>query len=202
MIRNCRQRVRRGILGLSFAATVATCLAAEPLERNGVDRDRIQKLAADLRARVNDRTWAGHAYALKREGDRKYRRKDYRGAQQQYREAYPNLPEPYSFVLAADAQLRAVFNWNRARASDSTQCLRNGAFSSDLRTELSQVYSVGLGIADALEDEKLVTSKLFRRAARSEACLWSLTLQSEARPRDECADMEALKSCLGTPLLK
>jgi hypothetical protein len=171
--------------------------AAQPL----VDPERVKSLALEYRQRVKDRPAVAAASALRRAGDEKYLRKDFRGAQSQYREAYPNVPAPYSFVMAADSQLRALLEWNQPNVLDAAQCLRSRPFGADLRRELSQVYSVGLTVASAIDDRAFMASDLYRRAKTAEECLWGLAKSTEASPSEECTDLSRLRACLGDPLL-
>jgi hypothetical protein len=185
------------------AISVCSCVtavdgAAEPR----VDRGRVEALTAEYRLRAKDPSWASPAKALRRAGDDRYLRRDYSGAQQQYRDAYPNLPESYSFVMAADSQLRAVLEWNEPHSANPAQCMRSRTFADDLRTELSQVYSMGMAMADATGDKTFKSSYVYRRAKDSEVCLWNLLKGDEATRKDDCFDLSKLKTCLGDPFLK
>jgi hypothetical protein len=185
------------------AISVCSCVAAvDGAAQPRVDRGRVEALTAEYRLRAKDPSWASPAKALRRAGDDRYLRGDYPGAQQQYRDAYPNVPESYSFVMAADSQLRAVLEWNEPHSANPAQCMRSRTFVDDLRTELSQVYSMGMAMADATGDKAFKSSYVYRRAKDSEVCLWGLVQGDGTARKDECFDMTKLKTCLGDPLLK
>jgi hypothetical protein len=200
---NCLRahQARSRIGGLAFALALFGCTVGDGSAQQSVDAQRIKSLASQFRIGSKDRSAMAAATALRQAGDQKYLRSDFRGAQRQYREAYPNVPAPYSFVMAADSQLRALAEWNSPRERDMTQCLKSKVLGGDLRSELSQVYSVGLGVATAVDDSAFLASALFRRAKLAEACLWGLVKSSEAAAEDACADLGKLKACLGPPLI-
>ena len=198
-MRNCTHSLFAAIL-LAAAGVADHCIAAESPAKADADQYRIQTLAAQLPTRMMDRELAKGAANLKREGNRSYRQRHYRAAQRFYRDAYPNVPEPYSFVMAADSQLRAMVLWNISASSDASQCMRESTLRRDVTSQLTEVYSVGLGVAEAANDRKFMSTTIYRRAKASEACLWQLVRGPAAK--DTCADFSALSACLGNPLIR
>ena len=202
MTRSKPDQSRSRFGGLAVAIAMFGCTVSDGSAQQLVDSERIKNLASQYRLSIKSRSAVAAATALRQAGDESYRRGDFRGAQGKYREAYPHIPTPYSFVMAADAQLRAVLAWNQLSERDAAQCLRAGVFGVDLRNELSQVYSVGLSVAPAIDDQAFLASGLYRRAKEAETCLWSIAKSSETSAKDACADLGKLKACLGSPLIQ
>ncbi len=165
-----------------------------------IESQRIEQLVATYRFQLNDRDAVRAAHDLREHGDRLYRAGNYRAAHRQYREAYPYLPEAYSYVMASDATLRSILEANAPNTADPAACVRAMQFSKDLATELSQVYSTGLAVARSTNDTRFMSSSIYARARATESCLQELAIDYEAQG-DRCVGVGGLKACLGDPLL-
>ena len=144
------------------------------------------------------------ARRLNADGDRAYRRKDYRAAFTAYANSYPNAPTAYAYIMAGDAHWRAVVQQARKAAAPAGQSCRldNSHFAHDLASDLAQQEALGLTLAARDNDRRFLASKLYHRARESAACLHALVQRYEAEPAASCVDMQRLERCLGAPLIK
>ncbi len=187
------------LLGAFWISTArASDLGETPDTARLLDRIEETRLAltpADLQA----------AHRLNADGDRAYRRKDYRAAFTAYANSYPNAPNAYAYIMAGEAHWRAVVQQARessAPAPGPSCRLDNSHFAHDLATDLAQHWAVGLALAARDNARPFLASRLYRRARESTACLHALAQRYEAEPPTSCVDLQRLERCLGAPLIE
>ncbi len=154
---------------------------------DAINKSRSARTPADLQA----------ARRLNAQGDRAYRKRDYRAAFTAYSNAYPNHPDAYAYIMAGDARWRQVVQHHRAQPDCS---LDNQHFARDLSLDVAQHYEVGLALASRQNDRRFARSALVRRARESTTCLHALARRYEAEPPSACVDVGQLSRCLGAPL--
>jgi hypothetical protein len=168
---------------------------------DGIEKSRGERTTADLQA----------ARRLNAQGDRAYRKGDYRTAFRAYANAYPNHPDAHAYILAGDARWRQVVQHHLAQprkpphepAQEPPACsLDNRHFARDLSMDVAQHHQVGLALAERDKDRRFAQSALYRRARESAACLQALARRYEAEPPSACIDVSQLSRCLGEPLLR
>ena len=161
---------------------------------DAIDKGRKERTPADRAA----------ARRLNAEGDRAYRKRDYRAAFTAYANSYPNHPNAYAYIMAGDAHWRAVVQAHPATpASQPPACsLDNTRFAKDLASDLAQHHEVGLALAARENDRRFMQSSVYRRARESDACLQGLAQRYQAESPQACVDVARLRTCLGTPLIR
>jgi hypothetical protein len=147
------------------------------------------------------------ARRLNAEGDRAYRKRDYRAAFKAYANAYPNHPDAYAYIMAGDTRWRQVLQHHQAQAGAASAAqpacsLDNTHFARDLATDLAQHHQVGLALASRGNDPRFGQSALVRRARESAQCLQALAQRYAQQPPSACVDLEQLGRCLGEPLVR
>lgn len=193
----------------------------EPQAESQPPAPETQRILVAIRAREPHRTAedraAAHRLTLK--GDAAYRGGNYPAASIAYRDAYPNAPTAYTYILAGDSHWRDVLQHDLAQPVPAGTCrLPNTYFAHDLSTGLAQNQDVGLALAaqppaqpSQPENTRSTTQRaaqtplpaeLEDRARRETACLHALARQYTSAPPSTCVDLEKLRQCLGAPLLK
>jgi hypothetical protein len=195
---------------------IAACVLAAGLLAPPVARASGPAVSADT-ARILDAIEAGRsqrtpadrqaARRLNAEGDRAYRKGDYRAAFTAYANSYPNRPNAYAYIMAGDAHWRAVVQHqaspaDAAASAPATCSLDNSRFARDLATDLAQHHEVGLALAAREKDRRFMRSSVYRRARESSACLQGLVRDYQRESPQACVDVDRLRRCLGTPLVK
>lgn len=150
-----------------------------------------------------DPIWKEYADELRKEGDEKYIKQDYSGAARDYYNAWPNLPEPYYFIMYADAYFR--FTLKGAAEGrlyrDQGSCWKNMEFAFRANHELSYRYEMGFDIASALKMKKFISSPFYTRADKAAVCLRGMVAHYSDVMAQPCVDLKELKACLGDPLI-
>ncbi|HEX6705104.1 MAG TPA: hypothetical protein VF169_10120 [Albitalea sp.] len=154
-----------------------------------IDKSRSERTPADRQA----------ARRLNAQGDRAYRKRDYRAAFTAYANSYPNQPGAYAYIMAGDAHWRAVV---QAQHATPACALDNSHFAKDLSTDLAQHHEVGLALAARENDRSFMRSAVYRRARESSVCLQALAQHYQAESPQACVDVARLRRCLGAPLIK
>lgn len=194
------------LIGLATMLSAVKGAGSEPVSPNterilaAIDRSATQRTAADRRA----------AKELNQEGDRAYRKGDYRTAYTAYSNSYPNFPTAHAYILAGDSHWRdalqfAQSNANRpmeAPGGPPTCAIGNQHFSHDLLLDIQQHHDVGLALGARANRGRLPTGQFLQRARESANCLRGLAGHYEAQPPTACVDSAALQKCLGAPLLR
>jgi hypothetical protein len=190
---------------LGGLASIAKGWAAETPEAAETARliDAIEKARS-----TETRSDREAARRLNAEGDRAYRRKDYKAAFTAYANSYPNAPNAHAYIMAGDAHWRGVLRYHARQtqtsgATTSTSCrLTNSYFASDLAMDVAQHQALGLALAVHDNDRRILDSAFYRRARASSACLQALAKQYAAEPPTSCVDLDRLRGCLGAPLIR
>jgi len=147
------------------------------------------------------------AHKLNLEGDKAYRQGKFKAAFTAYSNSYPNAPNAYAYIMAGDSHWRAVAQEQTSKpgtsAAKSGTCqLDNQHFTHDLSMDVAQNQAVGLALATRDNDRKQISSKFFRRARESTACLNEMAEHYQVEPKSACVDLDRLRRCLGAPLIK
>jgi hypothetical protein len=203
MWRSCALRIAACLVVLAAPWAPAGQASVPPLPQDtarildGIEKSRGERTPADLQA----------ARRLNAQGDRAYRKQDYRAAFRAYANAYPNHPDAHAYILAGDARWRQVVQHHQAQPRMPPQeppaCrLDNQHFARDLSMDLAQHHQVGLALAERDQDRRFAQSALYRRARESATCLQALAQRYKAEPPSACVDVGELSRCLGAPLLK
>lgn len=173
-----------------------------------------QRILQAIRANQAHPTAADRAAAhhLTLKGDQAYRQGNYAAAYQAYRDAYPNAPSAYTYILAGDAHWRGILAFNttppaRNQPASSGACrLQNTYFAHDLAQDLAQHQQVGLALATQPlpqpAPEPPLSATLLSRTREETACLQNLASEYDKAQPTACVDLEKLHHCLGAPLLK
>lgn len=167
---------------------------------SNIDRRAPERTEADRRA----------AESLNRDGERAYRKGDYRAARTAFSNSYPNLPTAFAYIMTGDSHWRAALQIAKARvgspataSNESSACaMSNEYFPHDLLMDLDQHHEVGLALAARANGGKLPNEPLIQRAHAEAVCLRSLGTRYESQPATACVDMDSLAACLGAPLLQ
>jgi hypothetical protein len=165
-----------------------------------IDRTAPQHTAADRHA----------AEELNQEGDRAYRKGDYRTAFTAYSNSYPNFATAHAYILAGDSHWRDALSFAQSKTSQPTAAtggppacaIENRHFSHDLLSDIQQHHDVGLVLAARAERGHRPPSQFLQRARDSTSCLRALAGHYEAQPATACVSLAALQKCLGAPLLQ
>jgi hypothetical protein len=165
-----------------------------------IDRSAPQRTAADRRA----------AEELNQEGDRAYRKGDYRAAYTAYSSSYPNFATAHAYILAGDSHWRDALQFAQSNTSQPLEApggppacaISNQHFPHDLLLDIQQHHDVGLALATRANRGRLPTDQFLQRARESANCLRGLAGHYEARPPTACVGLDALQKCLGAPLLR
>lgn len=144
---------------------------------------------------------------LNADGDRAYKKGNYRQAYTDYYNSYPNFPNAHAYIMTGDVHWRQVVlhaeSEARKPAKDRRACsLDNEDFVRRLTMDLAQHHEVGLALAKIENDERFLRSTLYRRARESATCLGAVAKFYDAQPKTACIDIAKLRSCLGAPLIK
>ncbi|WP_374568107.1 hypothetical protein [Ideonella sp.] len=192
-------------LAVSICAAEAADQPREPASADtlrilsNIDRQAPDRSAADKRA----------ADRLNRDGERAYRKRDYRAARTAFSNSYPNFPTAFAYIMTGDSHWRAALQIAKARvgssataSNESRACaMSNEHFSHDLLMDLDQHHDVGLALAAKVNGGTLPKEPLIQRAHAEAVCLRSLGTRYESQPATACVDMDSLAACLGVPLL-
>jgi len=180
--------------GMQASGTRSSPDTARILE--AIEQSRARRTPADMKA----------ARGLNADGDRAYKKRNYKAAFRAYANSYPNYPNAHAYILTGDAHWRAVVHYHeseaRRLARDRLACVDNNDFASHLALDVAQHHEVGLALAIRESDQRFMQSTLYRRARESASCLRSMAQHYETLAPSACVDMERLRDCLGAPLIK
>jgi len=201
---------RLATVSIWFAVSVCAAENTEqPHEPLSADTLRI---LSNIDRRASERTEADKraADSLNRDGERAYRKGNYRAARTAFSNSYPNFPTAFAYIMTGDSHWRAALQIARSHAASSAMgtngsracVMSNEHFPHDLLMDLDQHHEVGLALAAKANGGKLPSEPLVQRASAEAACLRNLGTRYETQPATACVDMDALAACLGAPLLQ
>lgn len=185
---------------LLWSCTQTPALASETTDT------RTRNILDTIERSRGQSTPAGHRAArqLNAQGNRAYKKHDYRAAFTAYMNSYPNAPNAYAYIMAGDSHWRGALQLRTARIRNpepSACTWDNRHFVNDLALDLSQHHEVGLALAQRSPDRDNISPLLVRRARQSADCLWDMARDYETQPPTACIDLSRLKRCLGVPLI-
>lgn len=132
-------------------------------------------------------------------GDLAYLARDYRRALTHYNAAFGNAPSVHTAILLNDVQWRLQL---RGRSQPSSPCpAEPSGFRNTLRKDLAQGYDLGIAMAARTASDAPGEARLLKRAAEISACAHRLLDNAVLPPPGRCDDLDALRTCLGKPLL-
>lgn len=152
------------------------------------------------------------AMRLNAQGDIAYKKHDYRSAFTAYSNSYPNYPNAYAYLMAGDSHWRALVKFhmesksrplkNSATQAPETCRIPNTHFVNDTKSELARHYDFGITLAVNQKDQKLLDSRLYRRARETSECLHALANDYASKSPQTCVEVEKLQQCIGSPLIE
>jgi hypothetical protein len=147
------------------------------------------------------------ARRLDADGDRAYKKKNYREAHTMYYNSFPNYPNAYAYIMSGDSHWREVVRYHEGEAAkqapDRPACsLDNKYFPRDLALDLARYYEVGIALAERENNQRFIRSTFYRRARESATCLRAVAQHYDSEPPTSCIDIAQLRNCLGPPLIK
>jgi NADPH:quinone reductase-like Zn-dependent oxidoreductase len=187
------------VLVIVAGCSAATSRGAERPVSPDTTRLLAQAITTRAGASAQDRQ---AARALIREGDHAYRRHRYAQARRAYENAYANRPDAYAYVMTGDAHWREVLQASAPPGSVVTCRLESRQWAHDLDTDVAQHHELGLALAQRDGSKRLIESHWYRQADQTASCLRRLAASEQAQAPGHCADLKALQTCLGSPLIR